>query len=63
MKPVAVTPRAAPATTNEARLSTAAGVATRVAELKAQSKFYEARDADEAARLWSQAMVLEGVPA
>ena len=44
-------------------MGTAAGVQTRVAELKAQSKFYEPIDADEAARLWGQAMALEGVPA
>lgn len=61
MRPVSVTPRAAPATTNEARMSTAAGVATRVAELEAQSKFYEPIDADEAARLWSEAETLKGV--
>lgn len=63
MNPIAITPRAAPATANDARMGTAAGVATRIAELKAQSKFYEPIDADEAARLWSQAMVLEGVSA
>lgn len=63
MNPIAITPRAAPATANEARMSTAAGVAARIAELQAQSKFYERVDADEAARLWSQAQALKGVRA
>ena len=61
MNPITVTPRAAPATANEARMGTAAGIAMRIAELQAQSKFYERVDADEAARLWSQAMALKGI--
>lgn len=63
MKPVDVTPRAAPATANEARMGTAEGVATRIAELEAQAKYYERVDADESARLWSQAETLRGVRA
>ena len=60
MNPLIVTPRAAPATANAARMGTAAGIAMRIAELEAQSKFYERVDADEAARLFGEAMRLKG---
>lgn len=61
MKPIDVTPRAAPATANEARMGTAEGVAARIAELEAQAKFYERADADESARLFGEAMRLRGM--
>lgn len=63
MNPIPVTPRAAPATANDARMSTAAGVATRISELEAQGKYLKCSDPDEAARLFCEAMRLKGVRA
>lgn len=63
MNPIPVTPRAAPVTANEARMGTAAGVAERIAELKAMAEYFANSDAEESARLYGEAMRLEGVRA
>lgn len=59
----AVTPRSSPSSATDARMSTAAGVAERIAELRSQAQFFASRnregDADEAARLNAEADALE----
>lgn len=58
LKPVAITPRCAPATTNDARLGTAEGVALRIAELEAQAEYYASSQPAEARRLRREADAL-----
>ncbi len=61
MNPIAITPRAAPATANEARMGTAAGVAERIDELRSQADWYASLgDHDEAQRLRNEAAALAG---
>ncbi len=42
-------------------MGTAAGVAERIAELKAMAEYFANSDAEESARLYGEAMRLEGV--
>jgi len=60
MKPVDITPRAAPIGQHEVRMGTADGIADRIAELESQAAFYAGRDPEEAARLKAEARKLRG---
>lgn len=66
MKPVDITPRAAPIGQHEVRMGTAEGKAARIQELEAQAKFLKDRDqagdAEEAARLLAEAAKHGGTP-
>lgn len=60
MKPVDITPRAAPIGQHEVRMGTADGKAARIAELNAQADFLASRDPEESARLRAEAASYEG---
>ncbi len=60
MKPVDITPRAAPIGQHEVRMGTAEGKAARIQELEAQAEFLKDRDPEESVRLKAEALKHRG---